>query len=1096
MLGVRVSSFLLMVGMLFLQGLSGQTSPRHKTTPDAPKEQSAQKILFNHIPSELGLSQNAINCMLQDTTGFLWVGTKDGLNRFDGYGFKVYRYDPSEPTSLSDSNITSLFEDHLGRMWVGTENGLNLFDRTRESFYHILPDSNNQISISHHRIRSITEDQKGAHWIGTAGGLNKLELLAGKSENPLAGAQFTHFLHDPNNPDSLDHNDIQQVLVDDGGVILVKTGSGKLYTLTAGATHSYVIKQFRIEGEERAETVLNFCKGRNGKIWLAGKAEIFEWDSVARRATFHRYDSVPELLNQTLIAGMLEDSNGNIWFGSYWGLSRFHPGTEKFDFFPSNQKANPERINPLFEYGVNSILEDRGGALWFGTNGKGLVRYDRQAERFAHSKEPSSKLSVWHGTSVRSLFETDDGTMLVSSAGGWLLRVNRTTGESAPFQVPVPGRGVSEDLGVYTMLQDRTGAVWLGGLHPLLKLDWRNGNAGKITLYSLEPDKAKNPYGHIVNKLFEDRAGDLWAVTSSKLFRFNRETDSFTGYLFDTRTFQEVPYDNYADICEDSKGIFWIGTTDGLVRFDRNRETFKRYRNKPQDSASLSHNVVRTIVQDPFEPHVLWLGTAGGGLNRFDSETETFSVLTEKDGLPNNVVYGILSDEEGNLWMSTNNGISRFTPRTRAFKNFDKKDGLQENEFNSCAFFKSRSEELFFGGINGFNAFYPSEVKDNPKPPHVVFTDFQILNRPVSFKTPDSPLKQSITETREISLSYEHRFFSFEFAALDFTEPSKNQYAYKLEGFDHDWVQNGKRRTAFYTNVPPGSYTFQVIAANNDGVWNKQGASIRITVLPPFWRTWWFLSFLTVVVVGLVFWLFRRRVSQLERAKALQEAFARQLIEDQENDRKRIAAELHDGLGQSLLIIKNRAFLGSKATEKESVIPDKVESAHEQFGEISDSAAEALEQVREIAYYLRPSQLERLGLASAIEEMLERVSDSSGIVFEVQLAQLDGVFPPEHEINFYRIVQESINNILKHSGATSAKVSIKKDENGVELLIQDNGKGFMPGESGTIRPGKPGFGLKGMAERARILGGRYEVNSTPGQGTAIVVQIENQKCQK
>lgn len=597
---------------------------------------------------------------------------------------------------------------------------------------------------------------------------------------------------------------------------------------------------------------------------------------------------------------------------------------------------------------------------------------------------------------------------------------------------------------------------------------------------------------NVINCSLQDRTGFLWFGTKDGLNRFD-------GYRF--KVFRHDPSDptsisdsNITALFEDRAGRMWVGTENGLNVFNRRQENFHHLLPTPNDPNRISHPRIRSVTEDP--KGAIWIGTAGGGLNRFDTQSETFTVLTEKDGLPNNVVYGILSDEEGNLWMSTNNGISRFNPRTRVFRNFDKKDGLQDNEFNSCAFFKSRSGELFFGGINGFNAFYPAEVRDNPNPPRVVLTGFEILNQPVSFKTPDSPLKESITETREITLRYDQRFFSFEFAALDFTESSKNRYAYQLEGFDRDLVSVGTRRTVFYTNVPPGSYVLRVTAANNDGVWNKEGAVIRVTIRPPFWQTWWFISLATLLVVTLVFLIYRRRLRQLKREKEAQETFSRQLIEAQENDRKRIAAELHDGLGQSLLIIKNRAFLGAMATQEEKAPTGgpgvgKLESAHEQFGEISDSAAEALEQVREIAYYLRPSQLERLGLTSALEEMLDQVADSSGIEFDVQLAPLDGVFPPEHEINFYRIVQESVNNIIKHSGATSARVIAKKDTSGIELLIADNGRGYLPDEIGTMQAKNGrGFGLKGMAERARILGGHYAVTSTPGEGTSILVKID------
>ncbi|MBX7173628.1 MAG: hypothetical protein K1X72_21850 [Pyrinomonadaceae bacterium] len=1046
-----------------------------QSKPTQSSNLQTPRILFNQIPTELGLSQNVITCSLQDKAGFLWFGTKDGLNRFDGYQFKVYQQNPSDPTSISDSSITTIFEDTKGRMWIGTENGLNLFDRTHETFYRILPDPNNPNSLSHHQILYVAEDKQNAIWIGTTSGLNKLELSNG--ENPLENARFTIFKRDPA---GLENDKVYQVLTDESGTIYAKLDSGNLFTLTPDTEgKNYVIKLLPVKKDDY---LINICQGRNNKLWLVGNKGIYGFDLKTQQTVF--YPFTPAMLKRsiTVVMQIIEDRNGNIWFGGYWGLARFSPQNQKIDYFPSNEKDSKE--SSLVGYGVNSILEDRSGALWFGSNGKGIWRFDRQAERFAHFQEKTSKFSLWRGDSVRVLFETDDGTLLVGGAGGGVSKFNRETGETT--FIKSASKEISDFWGIIYLAQDKDGSLWANGINNFIRFNLKNGIAENVKTYPVEPDSVKLPQ-NLVQKVFKDRFGNLWFANNVKLFRYNRETDRFeNAIVFDEREWQERPYDNYVDIYVDEQNIFWMGTTDGFVRVNPNTGEAKHYRKNAEDKNSLSHNVVRTVAPDPFDPNILWLGTKGGGLNRFDKQTETFSALTEKDGLPNNVIYGILSDDEGNLWLSTNNGISRFNPRTRVFKNFDKKDGLQDNEFNSCAFFKSRSGELFFGGINGFNAFYPADVKDNPNPPRVVLTDFQVLNQPVSFKEKDSPLKQAITDTKEITLNYDQRFFSFEFAALDFTEPSKNQYAYQLEGFDKDLVEVGTRRTAFYTNVTPGTYLFRVIASNNDGVWNREGATIQITILPPFWQTWWFRTLLVLLVIGLIFLIIYPRISKLRYEKEIQEAFAGQLIEEQENDRKRIAAELHDGLGQSLLIIKNRAFLGEKATEKETDPENKIESAREQFGEISGSATEALEQVREIAYYLRPSQLERLGLTSALEEMIERVADSSDIEFDVKIADLDGVFSKQNEINFYRIVQESLNNIIKHSKAKSVKIRIVNDEKNVELVIKDDGQGFAIEAVGEKTRS---FGLKGMSERARLLGGTYSIKSSASQGTIVVVKI-------
>ncbi len=848
-------------------------------------------IQFDRIPSEMGLSQNLITCILQDRKGFLWFGTKDGLNRFDGYKFTVYQHDPYDATSLSDSAINALHEDQAGRIWVGTQNGLNLFDRAQDIFYRLLPDPNNPNSLSHLSVGSIAEDREGAIWISTlGGGLNKLVLPPAASEkesgtssgaNPLAGARFTRFAHDPNNPSSLGSDFVGQVVEDGRGTVWAKTLKG-IYTLRP-APGGYLVTRFRgdaghptwkkwLDGDEYRKFI---CRGRNGRVWIGVGSALIEWDALAEKFTHHRFDLSrisktpwkPEDDFWQAVRGMMEDRAGKIWIGSTWGLARFDPNTDTVDAF----RYEPGNPHSIAESGITSIYEDSGGVLWFGSNGNGLFRYDPKAQRFTHRHNETTKLSLWRGTSIRSLCETRDGTLWIGTANIQLLRMNRATGEVTPFQIAQPN---IPPLGavVFSMVQDSTGALWIGSEEGLFKVDWRDGQAGRISFYKIGQDDPNPSLSDDVYKVFEDRSGDIWIATRNKFSRLNRATGRFTSYLYDTREMNLIPDDSYPFIHQDRSGLFWLGTVDGLLRFDRQTASFKRYRNDPKDASSLSHNIVRAIAEDPFEPDkILWLGTAGGGLNRFDKQTETFTHFTEKDGLPNNVVYAILSDNEGNLWMSTNQGLAKFNPRTHTFKNFDIKDGLQDNEFNSCAYFKSASGELFFGGISGFNAFYPEDVRDNPHAPPVVITDFQIFNKSVSFKNPDSPLKKPITETDEIMLSYEHKVFSFEFAALDFTEPSKNQYAYRMDGFDKDWQPAGTNRTVTYTNLDPGRYVFRVKASNNDGVWNNDGVAINITITPPWWQTGWAYGLYGLLLLAAIFAtdrIQRRRVIKRERDRA------------------------------------------------------------------------------------------------------------------------------------------------------------------------------------------------------------------------------------
>ncbi len=347
-----------------------------------------------------------------------------------------------------------------------------------------------------------------------------------------------------------------------------------------------------------------------------------------------------------------------------------------------------------------------------------------------------------------------------------------------------------------------------------------------------------------VNTIYEDKAGILWIGTMRGFNRFDRKKKTFSRYT-NIPGKDDSLSNNYVNIIyEDRSKVLWIGTKGGLNQFHRESETFSRWNREPGNPNSLSNDIISSIWED--EKGVLWIGTSGGGLNKFDWKQGTFKHYLEKDGLPNSVIYSILGDEKGNLWMSTNKGISKFNPKKETFKNYDVRDGLQSNEFNGGAYYKSEDGEMFFGGINGFNAFYPSRITDNPHVPPIVITNFQVFNETVEIGE-ESPLKQAITETEKIVLSYKDYFFSFDFAALDFTNPEKNKYAYKMERFNKGWIYcDSKNRFATYTNLDPGEYQFRVIGSNNDGIWNQKGASIKIIIVPPFWKTWWFNLFALV----------------------------------------------------------------------------------------------------------------------------------------------------------------------------------------------------------------------------------------------------------
>jgi signal transduction histidine kinase/ligand-binding sensor domain-containing protein len=684
--------------------------------------------------------------------------------------------------------------------------------------------------------------------------------------------------------------------------------------------------------------------------------------------------------------------------------------------------------------------------------------------------------------------------------GTWLNGLFRARRQAVTAYTKAQGLIARE---VYPILEDHTGTIWMGSLEDgLFRL--QNGEFSQL------PDSLSNePY----TSLFEDRAGRLWANGRERVVD-GRLTRGITAEVRPPETgFCWTMY-------EDQEGAFWFGTDRGVVRYKDGLRThfttrdglagddtkviigdgagglwlgsygglthFKDGRFTAWTEADgLPGNTVRALRLDP--DGTLWIGTYDSGLGRF--KDGRFTRYTTKEGLFDHGVFQILEDDFGWVWMSCNRGIYRVRKQDLndlaegrismvTSVAFGKSDGMENVECNGGrwpAGVKARDGRLWFPTMGGVAVIDPATITTNAQPPPVVLEGVRIDNRSVALEAWEAAIREPRSAI-EIRPGQEN--FEIEYTALSFINSANLRFRYKLEGLDPDWVEAGTRRTAYYSYVPPGDYTFRVIAANSDGVWNAEGKSVRIRVLPPFYRTWWFVTLAGLAISGAVYGVFRYRFMQLERRQAAQRAFARQLLESQEQERKRIAAELHDSLGQNLLVIKNRAQLQALT------LPD--EQSRTQFTEFSDAVSQTLEEVRTISYDLRPPHLDQLGLRTALVAMIEKVSASSTIQFTHAVDELDGLVRPGDEITLYRIVQECLNNILKHSGATKVALTLAAGAGELVLTIRDNGRGFMPDEETRRRAG---LGLQGIAERVRILGGTHAIESAPGQGTTVTLRI-------
>ncbi len=691
---------------------------------------------------------------------------------------------------------------------------------------------------------------------------------------------------------------------------------------------------------------------------------------------------------------------------------------------------------------IRSIAEDRTGMIWIATQ-EGLMQYDRTTNQLKQLLGKNA-FRNFGGTNTIWALKPDNSSTIPSlwlgSNGNGLIHMKNSTDRSVP---------------------------------------------PSYQYHRLRENDPTSISGNTIWCLQEDAPGSLWIGTLMEgLNRFDIKTNSFTRFQYRPNDPNSISNNNIWSLCVDRTGTLWVGTAGGgLNKFIPATGTFIRYQNDPRRSNSISDDKITSILEDRFG--ILWIGTYAG-LNRFDPKNETFKAYTMYDGLPNEVIYAILEDDRGDLWISTNKGLSRFNIAKETFRNYDVGDGLQNNEFNMGAAFKSNSSELFFGGINGFNIFRPETIVDNTVIPPVAITDIK-LNGTSLADIPERKIERSVSEIDTLILSYKDAVFSLNFSALDFTNPSKNLYAFMLEEFDNDWRTAGGKREATYTNIDPGEYRFRVKASNNDGVWNEIGTSLIIIITPPWWETVWFRMLLAAGFLSVGPIIYFRRVSALKKKNMQQQEFSRQLIESQELERKRIAAELHDSVGQDLLIIKNKLLfeMDQSAVSREGMVQPSP------LNDIVEYISKSLKNVREISRNLRPIQLDQLGLTTALESVLETIADSSHISFTTHLDNIDGLLTKENEINLFRIVQESLNNILKHSSATTVHVDMKKNSDSLSLTIKDNGIGIAQNTSSRSQTlfgnesHSSGFGMSSMHERARILGGTLEINSQNREGTTI-----------
>jgi signal transduction histidine kinase/ligand-binding sensor domain-containing protein len=884
-------------GILLARAPRGaQTSFSITETVAAPQMQTGTMPLasqggrFERISAAEGLSSFIVRAILQDRQGFMWFATYGGgLDKYDGYQFSTYKHDPDDPTTLSQDMVNAVHEDRDGNLWVGTMSGLDRFERTTGTFTHHLKGV---------EVLAILEDSAGVLWVGTAGsGLIGFDRAAETIERS--------YRFDPNAPDD------PRTLSSDYVWAIYEDRQGELWIGTSGGLDRLdrtddTFIHYRHDPDDPGSLIHNLVRAidedRHGVLWIGTYGGLDRFD---RSETFIHYRHDPEeshSLSDNAVWAILEDSAGTMWVGTVNGLDRLvlSPSAsyrgESFDraqdvlVEPSRQAQDQNRflhyrhdpVDPrsLSSDVILSLYEDRSGVVWIGTFGGGLSKYNHRVNQITHyttSLSDSKALAIledqsgvlWIGTANgglnRLVLSGAEGPVLspaeglvLSGAEGPVLRpaegLDRQAGVLTVFQHDPDAPASLSSNAVYAVYEDRAGVLWVGAGGWLEQFDPQT-----------ETFIHHQYLGYQVEKMAEDRSDALWIGTPGGLFRLDRDRETLVHYGHAQNDPDSLSHDDVQAIYEDRAGALWVGTlAGGLNLWDPVNERFVHYRHEPDDPNSLSRDHIGGIYED--STGVIWIGTIGGGLSRFDRASQAFTHYTEKDGLAGDSVGCMLADADGFLWLRTIRGLSKFDPQAETFRNYDERDGLQSGGYVPFACFAGQTGKMYFSGSDGVFAFYPEQMRDNPQVPPIVITAFNLFNQTV---------RRDLPPNEQIQLSYRENSVSFEFAALDYTVPEKNQYAYMMAGLDEDWVYAGTRRYAEYRNLRPGDYVFRVKGSNNDGVWNEKGASLRISIIPPFWEAWWFRGIVALALAGSAIAGFRLRVRGIEaRSRELERQVA------------------------------------------------------------------------------------------------------------------------------------------------------------------------------------------------------------------------------
>ncbi|MBN1783125.1 histidine kinase [bacterium] len=1005
----------------------------------------AKDLRFDQLSVEQGLSQSSVLSICQDKTGFMWFGTYEGLNRYDGYQFKVYHYDATDVHSLSQNVVRSIVVDPDGALWAATEGGLNRYDSEQDRFIRYRHDPEDPASLAHDRIRNLYIDHSGVLWISTDNGLSRYD--ASKDH-------FINYRHDPDDPASLSNSRVRCVYEDHRGSVWVGTDDG-----------------------------LNLFRAEDGKF-----------------AHFQHDPSDPHSISEDLIVKILEDSHQQLWIGTWGGgLCRYDFDSGRFIRY-AYSADDPASIG---HYIIRDFLEDRAGNLWVATYGGGLNLYDREHDGFIrYTNNPDDPNSLSSDALFR-IYEDRSGMLWIGTDFGGVNMLDR---RKAQFFTYFTSGETGTDLRsntintIYMDPEDSRYVVWIG--------TWGSGlvqfnrDRESYTIYKNDPRDPGSIGSDIVRWISRGSRDCLWIGTENGLSRFHRKTGRFDNYPFQSINELDMDYDNVFAVLEDSRhqvwvgsyygglhrfdlktrsfyrypvkpddpstindyivwfiyedtgGSLWIGTeTAGLYEYNQDSKQFKGYQKDTENSGSISSNKVLCIYED--KSGIFWVGTTTG-LNRFDRFEEQFTTYTTEQGLPGNAIQSIQEDDSGYLWISTTRGLSRFDRETETFLNFSMSDGLPSNEFYVNSSCRGKQGDMFFGSINGLTVFKAEDIHINPHVPPVLITDFKIFNESVPigpWHKGRSILEKSIWATDRLELNHDENVLSFEFSALDFTSPEKNEYAYIMEGLETEWNEVGNRHFATYSRLPAGEYTFRVSGSNNNNIWNKTGSSVHILIRPAFWNTTGFRLTVFLMICALAVSVHRYRVGSIRRRNLQLEQMNKKLNEEIRireaaeakvqtslQEKEVLLKEIHHRVKNNMQIICSLLSLQSNRIQDEDLRSLFIES---------QNRVRAMALIHERLY--KTKDLHSINFRNYLEDLAQDLMTSYSGTTDVIRLNMDIdeiVLPVNLAVPCGLVINELISNAIKYAfpaeRSIENQISVRMQKKGddVVLTVEDNGIGL------------------------------------------------------